>query len=144
MNLIQRMEFWGDQHHPKWVDLIRIALGIFLMLKGAEFYSNSNSLIGMINNNIKFSYFMLVIVQHYVIFAHIFGGFLLAAGLLTRIACLIQIPILLGAMIFVNWQLLDYFSLFFLSLIILLLLLYFLVIGSGPWSLDRVLFGKNE
>lgn len=144
MNFVQRVEHWGDLHHPKWVDLIRVGLGLFLLMKGIEFAGNSDSVSGLMTDKVLFGSFMLIILGHYVVFAHILGGFLLAVGLLTRIACIIQIPILIGAMIFVNWQVLQHFSLFFLSLFILLLLVYFLVIGSGPWSLDRVLFEKQK
>ena len=64
---------------------------------------------------------------------------MLATGLLTRLACLIQIPVLIGAIIFVNTSMLQPFSELVLSILILILLIYFLVIGSGPWSLDRVI-----
>ena len=43
MNLVQRLEQWGDRHHPKWMDFLRIALGIFLCLKGVEFATNMSS-----------------------------------------------------------------------------------------------------
>jgi uncharacterized membrane protein YphA (DoxX/SURF4 family) len=80
---------------------------------------------------------MLLILGHYVIFGHIMGGFMLAVGLLTRFAALIQIPILLGAIVFVNTDLTNHFSEILLSIVVLILLIYFAIIGSGPWSLDR-------
>ena len=56
----------------------------------------------------------------------------------TRAACVIQIPILIGAIIFVNiGATRDAFSPYselFLSIIVLLLLVYFLIIGNGPLS----------
>lgn len=144
MNYVERLEHWGDEHHPKWVDLIRIALGVFLFTKGIEFANNTSTVSALLADEAPFSSFIIVILAHYLIFAHIAGGFLLVVGLLTRLACIIQIPVVLGAIIFVNWEVMKPFSMFLLSLMILLLLIYFMVIGSGPWSLDRALFGKND
>jgi len=51
-------------------------------------------------------------------------------------ACLIQIPILLGAVFFVgtNEEMLRPYSELLLTIIVLLLLIYFLIAGNGPWS----------
>jgi len=144
MNYLQRLEFWGDRHHPKWLDLLRIALGVFLCIKGIEFARNMNLVEDMMTRKVPFSSFMLILLSHYILFAHIMGGFLLAIGLLTRFACVIQIPVLLGAIIFINSSMLRPFSELFLSILILMLLVYFLVIGSGPWSLDRVIEKGNK
>ncbi|HEX6332907.1 MAG TPA: DoxX family protein [Flavisolibacter sp.] len=140
MNYLQRLEYWGDHHHPKWLDLLRIALGVFLCIKGAEFASNIGAIMGLMEQRAPFSDFMIIIVAHYVLFAHLFGGFLLAVGLLTRFACLIQIPVLIGALFFINTSgFFNQFSELFMLLLVLLLLIYFWVIGSGPWSFDRLI-----
>jgi uncharacterized membrane protein YphA (DoxX/SURF4 family) len=72
----------------------------------------------------------------YAAFAHTIGGILLVLGLFTRLACLIQIPVLIGAIIFVtsNHDMLRPYSELFLSILILLLLIYFLIVGNGPLS----------
>jgi uncharacterized membrane protein YphA (DoxX/SURF4 family) len=98
----------------------------------------------MMSRKVPFSSFMLILLSHYILFAHIMGGFLLAVGLLTRFACILQIPVLIGAIIFINASMLRPFSEIFLSLLILMLLVYFLVIGGGPWSLDRVIDRGNR
>ena len=79
---------------------------------------------------------MFIVLGHYVVFAHIVGGILSTIGLFTRFSCLIQIPILLVAVIFINisGNMLRLYSELFLSIIVLLLLLYFLIVGNGPWS----------
>ena len=143
MNYLQRLEYWGEAHHPKYMDIVRIAFGIFLCIKGIEFANNSAILTETMENKLVVNPFLFSLMIQYVIFGHIIGGFLIAAGLLTRLACVLQIPILLGALIFVQWNVLQHFSEFFLALLTLILLCYFTVIGSGPWSLDKVLF-KNE
>ena len=76
---------------------------------------------------------------------HLLGGALIIAGLFIRFLCLVHIPILLGAVFIVNIQQ-GFFSggtdLLF-SLIILLLLCFFLVEG-GNFSLDNALRNNNH
>ena len=102
MNYVQRLEHWGDTHHPKWIDLLRIALGVFLLFKGIEFANNMASIENLVKSTANFNDLLVVLLVHYILGAHLLGGVLLTFGLLTRFACLIQIPILLGAIIFVN------------------------------------------
>lgn len=146
MNYLQRIEHWGDAHHPKWLDILRIALGLFLCFKGVEFANNMNRLMGLMSNQVPFSSLTLVLLSHYILGAHLLGGFLLTVGLLTRFACFIQIPVLLGAIIFINTSpaVMGQFSELFFSLLVLVLLIYFLIIGSGPWSLDKVIERGNK
>ena len=146
MNLVQRLEHWGDHHHPKWLDLLRIALGIFLCFKGIEFLNNMGNIMSLMDRRFPFGSLTLVIIGHYIVFAHIIGGVLLVLGLLTRFACLIQIPILIGAVVMINFstEMMRPFSELSLSILILLLLIYFLIIGNGPWSFDYFLDKENE
>jgi uncharacterized membrane protein YphA (DoxX/SURF4 family) len=136
MNLLQRIEQWGNHHHPKWMDIVRIALGIFLCYKGVDFLFNMSRLISLMPNRSSFGDFAYIMAGQYVVFAHILGGIFLILGLFTRFACAIQIPILLGAVIFVNSnrEMLQPYSELLFSILILLLLIYFLIIGNGPWS----------
>jgi putative oxidoreductase len=136
MNILQRFEQWGDNHHPKWLDIIRIILGIFLCYKGIDFLQNMGSLMSIMSNKVQFNSLMFIVLGHYVVFAHIIGGILLIIGLFTRFACLIQIPILLVAVLFINTgnNMIRPYSEFFLSIVVLLLLIYFLIVGNGPWS----------
>lgn len=143
MNYLHRVEHWGDAHHPKYLDLLRIAFGIFLCFKGIEYGRDSTMLNEVLGGQVPFDSFVLLLLSHYVIFSHVMGGFLLAAGLLTRFACIVQMPILLMALVFGRIDLTNHLSTVFLSLVILGLLIYFAIIGSGPWSLDRAL-GKEE
>ncbi|MGZ3846470.1 MAG: DoxX family membrane protein [Flavisolibacter sp.] len=140
MNYIQRMEHWGDTHHPRWMDFVRIALGILLLLKGIQFSNNMNVLMARMQD-LPFGNLLMVVLAHYVLFAHIVGGGLLILGFLTRLACLVQIPILVVAL-FLN--IFNQFSELSLSLLVLALLGYFLVIGSGRWSLDWNINKEDE
>jgi hypothetical protein len=70
---------------------------------------------------------------------------MLAAGLLTRLAALIQIPILAGAVFLVHLEqglLSANQSLEFSSLVFFLLVVVF-VFGPGEWSADRYVFERE-
>jgi uncharacterized membrane protein YphA (DoxX/SURF4 family) len=142
MNLLQRIEYWGDRHHPKWADIPRVALGIFLCFKGIEFLENMSLIISRISSSLTApsNNIWLMVLGHYVVFAHLLGGLLLAMGFLTRFACVIQIPILLGAIFLVNTSGEQYtpFSEILLAILVLIGLIYFLIAGNGPWSVDRL------
>lgn len=113
MNLFTRLEKWGDAHHPKWLDIVRIVLGVFLFLKGLEFIKNMDSFSELMSQSGFLASISTGIAAHVIVFAHLVGGILIAVGLLTRFACLIQIPVLLGAIIFINTpQLVSTTSLF--------------------------------
>ena len=136
MNLLQRLEYWGDRHHPRWMDIVRIALGAFLVYKGIDFLNNMSELVGLMRNQTNFGDFAYVLAGHYAVFVHILGGILLILGVLTRFACIIQIPVILGAIFFIstNKDMLRPYSELFLTIIVLLLLIYFLIAGNGAWS----------
>lgn len=134
MNLVQRVEHWGDTHHPQWLDIVRILLGVFLCYKGVDFMMNMSSMLSLLTNKMDFGAFSSMIMSNYIAFAHILGGVLLILGVLTRFACVIQIPILLGAIFFVNTDLYRPFSALLLPIVTLLLLILFLVVGNGRLS----------
>lgn len=81
----------------------------------------------------------------FITWAHLLGGFLIIIGLFTRLAVLVQVPILLGAIVFLNIQPGIFVMAYELpfAIITLLLLLFFLVEGGGPLSLDNF-FSKYE
>jgi len=137
MNLLQRVEFWGDRHHPRWMDIVRIALGGFLFYKAVDFLYNMSDLVNLMSSQSSFGSFTYVLAGHYVVFAHLLGGIFLIFGVLTRFACIIQIPVMLGALFFVrsNEDMLRPYSQMGITIIVLLLLIYFLIAGNGPWSI---------
>ena len=96
---------------------------------------NMGTMLALITNKMSFGSFSSMMMSNYIAFAHILGGGLLIMGVLTRFACLIQIPILLGAIFFVNNDLYRPFSAVLLPIVTLLLLIVFLVVGNGKWQL---------
>jgi len=143
MNLVQRVEHWGDAHHPRWLDFVRIGLGIFLCFKGVDFLNNMSAMLNLITSKMSFGSFTSMLMSNYIAFAHILGGILLILGVLTRFACVIQLPILLGAIFFIGLSPDMYrpLSEVLLSIGVFLLLVVFLVIGNGP--LQFLKFSEN-
>ena len=140
MNTVQKIEHWGDVHHAKWLDVLRMVLGVIILLKGIAFVSNIDSLRELFVQNrvYGFSGLMAMALTHIVAFVHLVGGILIILGLVTRFAVVIQIPILIGAVFFVNiakgFSMLN--SELWLSVLVLMLLILFWVVGSGPYSVD--------
>ncbi|WP_428330017.1 DoxX family protein [Mucilaginibacter sp.] len=139
MNLVHKIENWGDSHHPWFLDIVRISLGIFLLLKGINFMDNTAYLRGMIEDQsaVQISSGMLMVIVYYVTFAHMVGGILIALGTLTRLASIIQIPIVLGAVFLTGIFQDPINSMVWPSVTALVLLVIFTIIGSGPLSLDK-------
>ncbi|MBC8172804.1 MAG: DoxX family protein [Chitinophagales bacterium] len=144
MNAIQKMQAYGDTHHPKWLDILRIVLGLVLFAKGFTYVSNTAVLSELLQNS-RFPMQNMILV-HYIAFAHLIGGILVMIGLLTRIAVLFQIPILLGAVIFVHAPdgMLSAESNMLLALLVLGMLVFYFIYGSGPWSVDALLDRDKE
>jgi uncharacterized membrane protein YphA (DoxX/SURF4 family) len=103
-----------------------------------------SGMIGRMNSFLPNSYFALSMLGHYIVFAHLVGGLMLAVGLLTRAACIMQIPILIGAIFFINQSMFRPFQEMAVTLICLAGLIYFLIAGNGPWSVDKYFDEKKE
>lgn len=137
MNIVNRVEHWGELKHSALIGTVRIFLGMFLMIKGISFASDTSRLTELVSG-LKFDLWSVMGV-HYVAFTHIVGGLLISFGLLTRLSRILQIPILLGAVFFVNLR--NGFSYLnselWLSILALLLVIVFSVINPGKFSADE-------
>ncbi|PWJ59890.1 putative membrane protein YphA (DoxX/SURF4 family) [Dyadobacter jejuensis] len=144
MKIIDKIEQWGDAHHPAWLDFLRIGLGALLFFKGVSFISDTARIMELVSGlDIQL---WTVTAIHYVAFAHIFGGFMIAIGALTRLAAIVQLPILITAVFFVNLRMgFSYLnSELWLSLLTLFLLVLFIVVGSGTMSTDEYMRKHNR
>lgn len=141
MNVIQKVEHWGDAHQVKWLGIVRIVLGLIIFSKGIALISDTSHQQEILfkNSVFGFSEMMSSVAIHLVAFAHLVGGILITIGLVTRFAVVIQIPILICAILFVN--LTSGFSSLnselWLSIIVLCLLILFWITGSGSFSVDQ-------
>ena len=80
---------------------------------------------------------ILVAVVYYAAFVHMVGGALIALGIFTRTASLLQVPVVFVAVFFVNSLLSPLNTELWASIICLVLLALFMIIGSGKLSLDN-------
>ena len=126
-----------------WIEALRIFLGGLLFYKGFYFVENISEIYAMIEQSMNISAFILA---HYVVAAHLVGGLMLMFGVLTRIATAIQIPVLLGAVLFVHGREavmgtgtgVEY------ALMVLILLVVFFFYGSGKWSVDHWIIRRKD
>lgn len=111
----------------------RIFLGLALFIKGINFARNQELLEKMILNIAileKLSFLKIVIP-----FIHILGGFCIIIGIYSKLAILIQIPILLAAItiLLISGAIFYYREILFAVTILILLFIY-LKIGDGFYS----------
>ena len=147
MSVVHKIETWGDAHHPKILDILRMLLGLLLIMKGYEFLDNIISLRDLLvaNKSLSSSPDLITAIIYYVTYIHLVGGALIFLGLFTRLACIFQLPIVLGAIFFINIFTSFVNSELWLSVLALGLLVLFIVLGSGPLSLDGFIAGfKGE
>jgi putative oxidoreductase len=125
---------------PRWLTLVRIVLGFILFWKGISFIRDSSDLqlmlqrmsIGAIHENSEWIAFLITYIN-------LLGGLFILVGLFTKTSCIVQIPILIGAVFFVNTKdgLNQSTSELVLSAVVLLLLILFAIKGSGVLSADE-------
>ena len=144
MKIQQHLQLIEKKNHPKWLVVFRIILGLSLFLKGIQFIENKTLLQKVVNETAVLNdYFWL---QTLIPWINIFGGAFILIGLFTRFACLIQIPILIGAIVFVNSKT----GLFAgepelaFSIIILSLLILFIVEGDGLLSWRKTIKKEED
>ena len=126
----------------RWMVIVRIGLGICLFVKGIQFVENNSIIRKVFSESLLLqNYYWL---QMFIPWIHILGGVFIIIGLFTRFAVLIQIPIVICAIIFVdtNKGIFEGEKNLFLSIVILILLIVFLIEGGGHLSWDKYL--KND
>lgn len=133
MDTVKNWNKWANNHTYYPLDILRITLGIFLIMKAASFITNSAYLDNILTPLNNFPGGMLTF--HYIAAAHIMGGIMIVFGLLTRWAIIAQLPILFGAVI-VNF--IGELSIrnLILATVTLAVCLFFMFYGSGKHSAD--------
>jgi putative oxidoreductase len=144
MSKFQDLRQWGTDHHPRWFIIFRIALGLCLFAKGISFMSNSALLDQLFSGNAYLSRdsgWLPILIT----WMNMLGGFFLIVGLQTRLVAALELPIIIGAIIFINTQKSGFSSPSEIALPILVLLglVFFIIEGGGPLSLDAY-FYKNR
>ncbi|MFL0352763.1 DoxX family protein [Xanthomarina sp. GH4-25] len=133
MEKIKTLNKWANAHTYYPLDVLRIALGVLLFIKGIHFVSNTELLVELIKpmNNYAGS----MIMAHYVAASHLVGGALIVFGLLTRWAVIAQLPILIGAII-INFVGEFNTTNLLMATITFLVCVFFMFYGSGKHSSD--------
>src|SRR4026207_120191 len=98
MSALEKLEKSGELHHAKWMDALRILLGLILHLKGLLFMFHTADLMQLLQLN--FSSENAVILAHILAFMHIFFGTLILIGMGTRFSCLVMMPVIIASAIF--------------------------------------------
>ena len=133
MGTIKTLNKWANAHTYLPLDLLRVALGVFLFIKGISFMSDTAMLMELFKPMHSLAGGMMIV--HYVAPAHFLGGILIAFGLLTRWAIIAQLPILIGA-IAINFIGEMNSNNLLLAIITLAICAFFLLYGSGKHSCD--------
>lgn len=133
MDNVKKMNKWANAHTYYSLDLLRIGLGVFLLLKGFSFITNSREFEDLIAPVSNFMGGMLTF--HYIAAAHIMGGIMIVFGLLTRWAIIAQLPILLGAVL-INFFGAMHANNLIISTATLGISIFFLFYGGGKHSAD--------
>jgi len=129
---------WLSAHQEVGYAMIRIYLGVALFIRGVIFLTEPSVITELaMERDVGW-------IVPYVTFAHLAGGLLMAIGLLTRIAALIQIPVLLGAVFLIHMEegLLSTGQSLELSVLVLFLLVIIFLTGPGPFALDDRIQGR--
>ena len=143
MGFLHQINEWSNKHHPKWLVVLRVGLGLCLLLKGLQFIQNAalfELLLAQTSVAQNISW-----LNTFIPWLHLIGGIMIIIGLFTRLSALLQIPILTGAVFFIHSKqgIFGAESGLLFSIIVLLLLLFFLLEGGGPFSFDNF-FRKPE
>lgn len=124
---------------PRWLTVLRIVLGLILFWKGISFIRDTSLLealiqetgVGIFSQNAS-------ILSFVVSYLSLLCGLFILTGLFTRTSSIVQIPILLVAVFFVNFKHIGETNFeIFLSIIVLILLILFAIKGSGTLSADE-------
>lgn len=133
MDTVKSLNKWANRHTSYPLDLLRIALGAFLFLKGISFITSSQDVADVFAPLSNFTGGMFIFT--YVASAHIMGGVMIVFGLLTRWAIWAQLPILIGAVI-INFIGEMHARNLILATVTFIVCIFFLIYGSGKHSAD--------
>jgi len=122
-----------------WLTILRIALGLILIWKGINFIRDISALeslikqtgVGIFTQNDDALALVVTILT-------LLCGLFITVGLFTRVASIVQIPIVLVAALFVNIKDMDRNSFeLVLAIVVLVLLILFAIKGSSAFSADE-------
>ncbi len=132
MKTVVQLNKWANSHTSILIDVVRIVTGLFLIFKGLQFSFQTHYLADILRSS---SLGTGMFLEHYIAMAHIAGGLLVAMGLITRWALLVQLPIFIGAVAVNFMGAMDAANLL-QALAVLIISVFFVFYGSGKHSVD--------
>ena len=131
-------------HAPIWLDFLRAIVGVFIVIKGYQFTANFESITQIVGS--MGMVLLAAQLAYYIVFAHLIGGALIALGAYTRPMSLLNIPILLGAVIFNarSFLTMDDFMELPIAIGVLIVLIVVSFYGGGKYSLDAILRNRQK
>jgi uncharacterized membrane protein YphA (DoxX/SURF4 family) len=134
--MFKRAKDWSELNRDIWLDMLRIWLGIALFIKGIAVLARAPEYAADLAAW-NFGPFGHSLVEAAAL-AHFIGGTMLAFGVLTRIAALVQIPNVVGAIFFVHLRngIFSQDQGLEVSVMVLVLLVTFTFVGAGRISTD--------
>ncbi len=138
MNLPAKIFSWDDKY-PFLFVILRVALGLILTIRGLYYLTTIQPLFYLIKGSRLSRLNMNMPLALFVCWVHILGGTFIILGFLTKISVWAQIPIILGAIFFINLNNGIPHSIpeLLLSVFVLILLILFAFAGGGKFSMDE-------
>ena len=138
MNISNKISAW-DNKYPVLFVILRVVLGLILVLRGIYFLTTIKPLFYLIKDSRLSGLNINMPLALFICWVHILGGTFIILGFLTRISVWAQIPIILGAIIFINLNnsLSVTYPDLLLSVFVLILLILFALAGGGKISMDN-------
>ncbi len=130
------LRLWIEKNRDLAWDVLRIYLGLALFVKGVAYLAAPNELVALMTaHHVPLASRFLA---EYIAATHVAGGLALTFGLFTRLAALIQLPNLLGAIVFVHLSsgLFSQAQTLELDSLVFVMLVLFAAGGAGRFSVD--------
>jgi uncharacterized membrane protein YphA (DoxX/SURF4 family) len=143
MSITNKISAWEDKHQVYFV-ILRVALGMVLAFRGIYFLTTIRPLFSLIEQSRLNQLNMNMPLAMVISWVHTLGGAFIILGFLTRISAWAQIPIVLGAVVFINLNssLSRSFPELLLSVLVLIASIIFAFAGGGKISMDN--YAKNH
>ncbi len=126
------------------VELLRFLLGVILVIKGINLIGHRTLVSALVDpRSWNLTFFLM---SQYITGLFLIGGILIAFGMLTRIICLMEMPILIAEIFFIHLP--KGFSIWnadlIYSIIILAFLIFFSFYGGGLHSADHYVRTRED
>ena len=82
MGTLQQIQRWSLPHHPRWLIVLRVVLGVCLFFKGIFFLANMSTLEELVQGSLVANRSDWMVI--FITWSHLLGGYLIIIGLLTR------------------------------------------------------------